>query len=252
MPANPEAIERAKALRWFHSIDLGGYVTPGEKSLAQLQFEQRIIFDPIDLSGATVLDVGAWSGSFSFTAKKRGAARVMATDHFAWTYLQGRETFDIAHAASGLDIEVRDIDAADLNVATVGKWDVVLFLGVLYHLPAPLPVLEAVAETAADCLIVETRTEFVSRRPTLIYHPGSSLCGDSTNYFTPNLPFMISFLRECGFPIIDWHVKYDRLTLHAWRNTARRKLANAPEYSKGRLWYYGFGIIGRLQRLKRR
>jgi tRNA (mo5U34)-methyltransferase len=175
----------------------------------------------------------------------------MATDHFAWAYLQGRETFDIARAASGLDIEVRDIDAADLNVTTGGKWDVVLFLGVLYHLPAPLPVLEAVAEMATDCLIVETRTEFIGRRPALIYHPGSSLLGDSTNHFTPNLPFMISVLRECGFPMIDWHVKHNRLTLHAWRNTARRKRGNAPGYSNGRLWYYGTEFIEWIERLRR-
>jgi tRNA (mo5U34)-methyltransferase len=250
MPANLEAIERAKALRWFHSIDLGGYVTQGEKSLARVEFEQRITFEPVDLSGATVLDIGAWSGAFSFAAKRRGATRVMATDHFAWTHLRGRETFDIARAASGLNIEARDIDVTDLNVTTVGKWDVVLFLGVLYHLPAPLPVLEAVAEIATDCLIVETRTEFISRRPALIYHPGCSLLGDCTNHFTPNLAFMISALRECGFPIIDWYVKHDRLTLHAWRKTARRKLGNAQEHSKGRLWYYGFGFIKWLQRLK--
>src|SRR5262245_46217259 len=77
-----ELLARAKAYYWFHSIDLGnGVVTPGSKSVALLRAESDAIFGPLDLRGKSVLDIGAWNGNFSFEAKRRLAARVLATDH---------------------------------------------------------------------------------------------------------------------------------------------------------------------------
>ncbi len=229
------------SIRWFHSIDLGGgLVTPGVKSLAVLEHEQRLIFDPVRLEAATVLDVGAWAGAHSFAAKRRGAARVLATDHFVWAneFWRGREAFDLANAVLGLNIEAMDIDVPEITREAVGLWDVVLFLGVLYHLPSPLEGLEAVAEVARDCLIVETRANLFNRSaPTLTYHPGASLNGDGSNFFSPNPAFIIEVLKECGFVTFDTHVHYDRLTVHAWRNRNRRALGDAPEvHRRPPLW----------------
>ena len=74
-------------IRWFHTIDLGGgLMTPGKdpsgKKLATLGF-------PADLTGKTVLDIGAWDGFFSFEAERRGASRVLATDQFCWGGVAG-------------------------------------------------------------------------------------------------------------------------------------------------------------------
>jgi len=69
---------------WWHSIDLGhGVTTPGRKSTEQLRAELAALDLP-SLSGKTVLDVGAWDGYFAFEAERRGAARVVALDHFVW------------------------------------------------------------------------------------------------------------------------------------------------------------------------
>src|SRR5262245_22821122 len=105
--------EQVARYRWFHSIDLGnGVVTPGRKSFPICTAEAHAIFGRVDLGGRTVLDVGAWNGFFSFEAKRRGAARVLATDSYCWTNpdIRGRDTFDIARAALGLDIEAKEID----------------------------------------------------------------------------------------------------------------------------------------------
>ncbi len=228
-----EIAERVNSIPWFHSIDLGnGLVTRGSKSLETLAREQREIFDPVNIEGATVLDVGAWAGAHSFAAKKRGAARVLATDHFVWVdeQFRGREAFDIANAALGLEIEALDIDVPDISPASVGRWDVVLFLGVLYHLPSPLEGLEAVAAVANDCLIVETHANLIDLpTPALAYYPGASLNGDASNFFGPNPAFVIEALKECEFARFDTHIVHDRLTVHAWRNTKRRVLADAPD-----------------------
>src|SRR5208337_3898958 len=122
---------RVAALPWHHSIDLGGgVVTPGNKSLANCAAESSLIFDRVDMRGRTVLDIGAWNGFFSFEAKRRGAARVLATDSYCWAHpnFRGRETFDIARSALGIEVEAREIDVAELSPETVGEFDVVLYL----------------------------------------------------------------------------------------------------------------------------
>jgi tRNA (mo5U34)-methyltransferase len=66
---------------WWHSIDLGqGVVTKGYKSIEGLEHELKVLRLP-DLSGKTVLDIGAYDGFFSFEAERRGAARTVALEH---------------------------------------------------------------------------------------------------------------------------------------------------------------------------
>lgn len=223
---------RVKALRWFHSIDLGnGLVTPGDKSVETIKTEQKIFFDPIALKGTTLLDIGAWNGAYSFEATRRGA-RVLATDHYVWTHdvWRGREGFDIANEVLGLDVGTKVIDVPDISVDSVGRHDVVLFLGVLYHLPSPLTLLQSVADVAGECLVVETHADLLDiKTPALAYYPGTTLNGDPTNFFGPNLAFIVEALRECGYSTFDSRYQNWRLTVHAWRSNKLRKLGDAPE-----------------------
>jgi len=227
-----DLVTRVKALRWFHSIDLGnGLITPGDKSLATINVEQRIFFDAILLKEATVIDVGAWNGAYSFEAARRGA-KVLATDQYVWTHdiWRGREGFDIANEALGLNVEAKVADVPDITIKNVGRHDVVLFLGVLYHLPSPLTLLQSVAEVAKECMVVETHADLMHiETPALAYYPGKTLNNDPTNFFGPNPAFVIEALRECGFKIFDTHYENARLTVHAWRNTSLRKLGDGLE-----------------------
>src|SRR5258708_22850591 len=147
---------KAESIRWFHTMGLGqGVITAGiDDSPARL----RRLRLPDDLRGRSVLDVGAWDGFFSFEAERRGAARVVATDHYSWHGVgwgtgQGKAGFDFARAALKSRIEDMDLDVMDLSPSVVGRFDVVLFLGVLYHLPNPLSALERVSSVASDLLI---------------------------------------------------------------------------------------------------
>jgi tRNA (mo5U34)-methyltransferase len=228
--------ERIKAVEWFHSIDLGHELTtPGRKPIEKIAQQAEEVFVPIDMQGASVIDIGAWNGAFSFEAKRRGATRVLAADHYAWVsdFWKGRLGFDLANEILGARIEAKEIDVPDITVERVGIWDVALFLGVLYHLPSPLEGLEAVAGITRDCLIVETHTDhrlLDQPWPAMCYYPSDSLNGDGSNYFGPNLAFVIEALKECGFVKFDSHHGTDhRLTVHAWRNTARRRLGDQPE-----------------------
>lgn len=178
---------------------------PGEKPADLLASEADAVFSA-PLEGKSVLDIGAWDGFFSFEAERRGAARVLSTDHFCWSG-DGWGTkagYDLAHKAFGSKAESKDVDVFDLDPGVDGKFDVVLFLGVFYHLKNPYGGLEKAAAMADDLLIVETVTTMNRlSKPVMRHFEGGELDGDPTNYFTPNTLCLESMLREIGFRRIE-------------------------------------------------
>lgn len=201
-----ELRDRVAAIRWFHTIDLGrGVVTPGEDDSAA---KLGTLGMPERLDGVSVLDVGAWDGFFSFEAERRGASRVLATDDFCWggPGWGTKAGFDLAHEALGSRVESREVGVLDLSPETVGVFDVVLFLGVLYHMPHPLLALERVAGVTGRQLILETGTDMTwFRKPLLAYYPGDEAAGDETNWCGPNPAAVIAMLRTAGFREVRVH-----------------------------------------------
>jgi tRNA (mo5U34)-methyltransferase len=144
--------QRVKEIDWYHQIELpGGIMTPGVNRSA---FALARLGLPASFAGKSVLDVGAWDGFYSFVAARRGAARVLATDSFVWQGRWRQDGFLLARQALGLGdaVEDRHIDVMDLSPETLGEtFDVVLFLGVLYHLKDPLGALQRVSSVARAC-----------------------------------------------------------------------------------------------------
>jgi tRNA (mo5U34)-methyltransferase len=195
--------QKVDAIRWYHTINLGqGIVTNG---IDQSEIRLTRIDLPQSLAGQTVLDVGAWDGFFSFEAERRGASRVVAADFYSWHGLgwgtqKGKAGFELARAALGSRVEDIDIDVMDLSPERVGTFDVVLFLGVLYHLRHPLLALEQVASVTRGLLIVETVVDLIGiNRPAMAFYPDRDLGNDPTNWWGPNVPAVESMLRVVGF-----------------------------------------------------
>jgi tRNA (mo5U34)-methyltransferase len=185
-------------IRWFHTIDLGGIVTPGvddsPSKLAQIKLP--------DLTGKSVLDIGAWDGFFSFAAEQRGAQRVLATDSFSWSGANwgSKAGFQLAREALGSRVEDADVDVMDLSPERLGTFDVVLFLGVLYHMRHPLLALERAAAMTRERLILETHIDLpFTRRPAAAFYPSDELDHDDTNWWGPNTAAVIGMLRAVGF-----------------------------------------------------
>jgi len=224
---------------WFHSIDLGGgLITPGAKTTLVHQHEAAAFFDRVQLSGRTVLDIGAWNGFYSFEAKRRGAERVLATDSYCWTHpeFRGRKAFELARQALGLEIDAQEIDAGLISPETVGEFDIVLFLGVFYHRYDAIDALARAARVAKHLLIVETHLDLqdVDRPAMAFYPPGLKPCDDPTNWWGPNILCMEALLRGHGFAQIEIspHPVYSlRAIFHAWRSTALRRTGIAPQAS---------------------
>ncbi|MCU1369622.1 MAG: hypothetical protein JWO77_816 [Ilumatobacteraceae bacterium] len=227
--------------RWWHSIDLGdGIVTPGTKPLETLQAEIAALQLPEDLTGTTVLDIGAWDGAFSFECERRGAD-VTALDHFIWSVdldemqrylgevaergehplsweqvpsvwhpdtLPGKAGFDAAHQALGSKVKVVVDDFMTMDLSTLGTFDYVLFLGVLYHMPEPLTSLQRLASLTAPggTAIVETEMLTVpgAEHYAVFEFIGSDDLGrDPTNWWVPNPAGLEQMLRAAGFGTVD-------------------------------------------------
>ena len=191
---------RVGDIEWFHSIELApGLVTPGrDDTRARLD----LLKIPPDLTGRSVLDVGTWDGFFAFEAERRGAARVLATDSFAWngSGWSTKAGFELAREALGSSVEDREVDVLELDPDVIGRFDVVLCLGVLYHMRHPLLALERVASVTADLLILETHVDMTwTRRPAAAFYPSHELGLDQTNWWGPNPEAVVGMLRAVGF-----------------------------------------------------
>lgn len=208
-PASPitpaELRRRVAELNWHHQIDLGhGIVTPGGDNSARKLARLGL---PASLAGKRVLDVGAWDGYFSFEAERRGAAEVLATDSFIWQGQVpgvGKAGFDLAKRALGSHVGEREVDVLDLDPAAVGTWDVVLFLGVLYHMRHPQLALDRIAGVTSGMAVIETAADMLwTRRPAIAFYPDDELAGDATNWCAPNVPALRGMLRAAGFTRVE-------------------------------------------------
>ena len=231
---DPDTLRReVEKITWWHRIDLGGgLVTPGADVTPQRLAEIRM---PENLSGLSVLDIGAWDGFFSFEAERRGARRVLATDSFCWGGggWGTKDGFELARRALGSKVEDKWIQVLDLSPETVGVFDVVLFLGVLYHMKHPLLTLERVASVTTRHLILQTQVDLIAiKRPAIAFYPTNELNADPTNWSGPNPAAVVAMLRDVGFDRIDIisksfgddvpldtveTVRPNHITVHAWK-----------------------------------
>jgi tRNA (mo5U34)-methyltransferase len=235
---------RADAIRWYHTIDLGGgVVTRGMDDTPQRLARVQL---PASLHGLTVLDIGAWDGFFSFECERRGAARVVAADYYSW-HGGGWGTkagFNLAREALGSRVEDIDIDVMELSPERLGTFDVVLFLGVLYHLRHPFLALERIAPLVGRRLIVETVIDMVGfGRPAMAFYPGREMNNDPTNWWAPNAAAMRGMLENVGFERVE-AVTPPRGAIYRGARAAyhrlRRKNRLSPAFRQDRAVFHAF------------
>ena len=197
---------RAEAITWWHGgMDLGhGVVTQGRTYPARTLLPRLGL--PDDLSGKTVLDVGTWDGFMAFECERRGA-RVTAVDSYAWDTANvadthnptGRAGFDLAHEALNSGVFAVDCPVLDMTPEVCGTYDIVLFLGVLYHMRHPLLALERMAALTRDLLIVETHGDMHDDpRPAMRFYPGDECNGDVSNWWGPNAACVEAMMHAAG------------------------------------------------------
>jgi tRNA (mo5U34)-methyltransferase len=189
---------------WWHSFELpDGSLIEGVCNLAGLKNRLAQFPIPADLTGKRVLDIGCWDGWFSFEMERRGA-EVMAVD--CWDNPRFRQM----HALYRSRVDYRQLDMYDLTPARVGRFDIVLFMGVLYHLKHPLLALERVCALATDLAAVDSFVlregqypAEILRRPILEFFETDEMGGQTDNWFGPSLPALVGMCRVAGFARVE-------------------------------------------------
>ncbi len=223
---------------WYHSIDVGSrIVTDGLTPLEELRRRWKLLRLP-DLGGKTVLDINTWDGFYAFEAERHGAALVTALDFYMWAMdlpqhvaywrqckekhivpqqyhtmpyfrpheLPGRRGFDVAYELLASKVKAIVADFMTMNLEELGVFDVVLFLGTLYHMENPFESLKRLATVTRELAVIET--EAVA----LPGYEGHSLCeffesnelnGDVSNWWAPNERALTGMCRAAGFRRVD-------------------------------------------------
>jgi tRNA (mo5U34)-methyltransferase len=189
---------------WYHSFELpdgtfiDGFMTVEQQKRRYAQFPI-----PDDLRGKRLLDIGAWDGWFSFEAARHGA-EVTAID-----CVELASFLDI-HARLESKVDYRIMDFYEIPGAGLGKFDIVFFLGVLYHIRHPLLALEIVCALTKDVAIVDSFVtdpndwqEHAGEIPTMEFYELDQLGNQFNNWVGPTVPCLLAMCRAAGFARVE-------------------------------------------------
>ena len=219
-----ELIKLAEDINWYHTIELGdGIVTRGYFDHRELIGKYGI---PEDLSGKTVLDIGASSGYFSFEFERRGAQSVLATDirwedqdiapvvakdGFLGSSSSGilssqrahgfnMSSFEVAKALLGSKVKQKEINAYQISAESVGVFDFVFCGSLLLHLTDNFRVIKNIFNVTNECAIIATCvSENYPDQPVATFLNNTS----ERVFWIPNMKCLTEMARASGFKEVE-------------------------------------------------
>ena len=223
------SVEKARDLianrPWHHAFE----IVPGVRT--QGSYDPRPLWNtlelPDDLTGLSLADIGASNGFFSFEARRRGA-RVVAFDFRH----KDNSGFGLAQYINGLtDIDHHQINVNDISAARFGQFDIVLAIGLLYHLSDPYRVLARCAEMCSGNLYVEsycidgTVDESIATEPIMRFIPdvkrfphARTVANDRSNFWGFTSACLRNMVEDIGFQVARSQNSVDRVFLQAQRD----------------------------------
>ncbi len=205
---------------WFHNMNLRGVQTAPDHFLGdypRTKWERFSHVVPASLQGMSVLDIGCNAGFYAIEMKKRGADRVLGVDTDESYLAQAR----FAAQMHGVDVELRRMSVYEVGLLRE-RFDLVIFMGVLYHLRHPLLALDllhrhVVRDTLlfqsilrgnpevapiADDYSLDEHTVFEAPGYPKLHFVERRYAGDGTNWWIPNRACVEAMLRSAGFSIV--------------------------------------------------
>ena len=155
---NSDVQSRIDTINWYHEFNFGNGLVAKSKT-RDAEFHRRLWafirskLDRIDFAGKTVLDIGCWDGYWSFYAEKRGAKHVLATDDVDqnWAGDSGLALAkELLNSSISIDTKLSVYSLAELKT----KFDIVLCLGVYYHLIDPFYAFAQIRHCCHESTIV--------------------------------------------------------------------------------------------------
>jgi tRNA (mo5U34)-methyltransferase len=205
---------------WFHNLHLpdGTQTCPGHSlgDFPSAKWRKLAPFLPDDLRGSTVLDIGCNAGFYSLELAKRGAT-VTALDSSEHYLNQARWAAYVCGLSERIDFQRRQVYSL---ARTERTWDIVLFLGVLYHLRYPQFGLDIVSRCVGRTLVVQSvlapggdeetppNLELSERAPLIdrdwphLSFIERKFAGDPSNWWVPNEGCLKAMVRSAGMRVV--------------------------------------------------
>ena len=232
-------LDASKSLDWYHKFEVvmgSGIETPGRLDVKGYEWRRNFVGLTEDfLRGKRVLDIGAYSGAFSFMLEDLGA-EVVAAD----VYDPDLNGFSIVHDMRRSKVKHARLSVYDLDPNEIGTFDIVAFYGVFYHLKHPILAFERCNSVLKEgglfigggtgldrwfhnsdpsCLegvnLDFIKREMVGNESIMAVDSLNELrlCGfspdqflkDKTNWFIPNLQCLLGWVEVAGFEVIGSH-----------------------------------------------
>ena len=207
---------------WFHNLHLpdGSQTCPHHPLGDFPSFKWRKLAPhlPADLSRVSVLDIGCNAGFYTLELARRGA-HVTAIDLNPHYLAQASWAARVWGVADRIDFQEKQIYSL---AGATERWDLVLFLGVLYHLRYPMLGLDIVSRCVRERLVLQSFSapgdeierapfdlELHDRAP--LVRPGwpklsfveHRIAGDCTNWWAPNAACIEAMLRSSGMKVVE-------------------------------------------------
>jgi tRNA (mo5U34)-methyltransferase len=162
---NAEEIRRAIASfsRWHYQFDLRGQLTPIWRQDQVNRHEQRVHYflDPLveflggSLAGKRVLDLGCNAGFWALRAIQAGCSHVLGIDGRRMHIDQANLVFEVDEVSHDR-YDFLCADVFDVDYSRLGPFDVVLCLGLLYHISKPVELFERIAPANTEIMLIDT------------------------------------------------------------------------------------------------
>jgi tRNA (mo5U34)-methyltransferase len=224
MLAKEVALQLIQGKPWHHDFEIiPGVRTNGTYDPSTLWHELQL---PLDLKGVSLADIGASNGYFSFEARKRGA-RTVAFDFRH----KDNSGFGLAQYINGMsDIEHNHINVLDIGRDQYGQFDIVIALGLLYHVSDPYRALSNCAALSRDHLLIESYCidellpQPLASEPVMRFiadhqrFPGQGQPNtDRSNFWGFTSACLHRMVEDIGFSVRRKNVKSDRVLIDARR-----------------------------------
>ena len=245
-----EIVELVASRKWYHNYEVyPGVMTPGRTQIRAKEYLDHYGF-PQDIAGKRVLEIGAFDGAYTFEVERRGGI-VTAMD----IQDQDRTGFSAAHRINNSKVKYIQNDVTKLNPEQHGKYDIVLFLGVYYHILHPLLAFQNIYNVLEDDgmvfysghileysykidgLMAKHKPELmaiVDKIPLTLFSRGCH-AGVWSNWYIPNLLCLNDWLATAGFDVFKEQVFKEGSTMAG----AARKMKDfklVPGWDANR-WY---------------
>ncbi len=195
---------------WHHRFEIyPGLMTPGS-------YDPLLLWSKLDLEnrchGQRVLDLGSSDGFFTKKVDSLGGD-IVAVDYRS----KKSHGFWVMEKLSGKEFNYNHVNLFDLDSERLGQFDIVLFLGVLYHMPDMICALHKVRSLCGSMLLLETHSDngFCDDVAAARYFKATSLAGDITNFWSPNRLCVLDMLYDAGFDVVRHETWTDRLFVEA-------------------------------------